>query len=593
VIGRLRDGITIEQASEDLLGIARRLEQQYPVTNRDKLVALQLLKDQLVGNSRQTMYVLLTAVVFVLLIACANVANLLLARATSRAREMVVRTAVGAGRWRLVRQLLMESLTLGVLGGAAGLLLAYGGVRTLMAFAPDDLPRAEEIGVDRLALAFSMLISLVSSLIFGLAPALHVSHVRHLAEGLRQGSKGSALGRRAGWTRHAFVVAEVALAVVLVVGAGLLGRSLVALASVDVGFEAERLLVLRTTVPIVAFNPEAFERSAAFYLQVLDEVRSLPGVSAAGAVTSLPTRVGSTGGYWVQGGPTREQLGTRSPVAILNVATPDYFRAMRIPIQRGREFTDADRRGAPFVAIINESLARAAFPNQDPIGRTIQSGLDIPDPMTIVGIAADVRTDGPAFPSQPEIYMPNAQHTGPGNTMTIVVRAAVSNPLTLTDTIRRLIQARNPDVPVLAATMEGTLETATATPRFRTYLLGVFASVALLLAAAGIYGVLAYTVSQRTPEIGIRVALGASRGEVLRTVIGQSALFVVAGLVLGVALAWGAGQLLRELLFEVTPADPLVMGGVVALMAVVALVACYVPGRRALEIEPALALRAE
>jgi predicted permease len=593
VIGRLRAGVTLDQARDDLLGIARRLEQQYPVTNRDKHVALQPLKDQLVGNSRQTMYVLLAAVVFVLLIACANVTNLLLSRATSRGREMVVRTAVGAGRWRLVRQLLIESLTLGVLGGVAGVFIAYGGVRTLVVFAPDDLPRIEEIGVDRLALAFSMLITLVSSIIFGLAPALQVSRVRHLAEGLRQGSKGSALGGRAGWTRHAFVVAEVALAVVLIASAGLLGRSLAVLASVDLGFVAERLLVLRTTVPIVAFNPAQFERSAAFYLEVVDEIRSLPGVAAAGAVTSLPTRVGSTGGYWVQGGPTREQLGTSSPIAILNVATPGYFDAMRIPIQRGREFTDADRQGAPLVAIVNETLARAAFPDQDPIGRTIQSGLDTPDPMTIVGIAADVRTDGPAFPSQPEIYMPNAQHTGPGNTMTIVVRAAVSNPMTLTETIRRVIQSRNPDVPVLASTMEGTLERATATPRFRTYLLAVFAAVALLLAAAGIYGVLAYTVSQRTPEIGVRVALGASRRAVLRSVVGQGAVSVGAGLGLGVLLALMAGRLLRGLLFGVEPSDPFVLSAVVSIIAAVALVACVVPGRRALRVEPAMALRAD
>jgi predicted permease len=593
VIGRLRHGVTLEQARADLLGIARRLEQQYPVTNNDKLVALMPLKDQLVGNSRQTMYVLLAAVVFVLLIACANVANLLLSRATSRGREMVVRTAVGAGRWRLVRQLLIESLTLGMLGGAAGVLLAYGGVRMLMAFAPADLPRVEEIDVDRIALVFSMLVSLVSSLVFGLAPALQVSRIRHLAESLRQGGKGSALGGRAGRMRHAFVVVEVALAVVLVVGAGLLGRSLAALASVDVGFDAERVLVLRTTVPIVSFEPATFERSAAFYLQALDEIRSLPGVSAAGAVTSLPTRVGSTGGYWVQGGPTREQLGTASPVAILNVATPGYFNAMRIPIRRGREFTDADGRGAPLVAIVNESLARTAFPDQDPIGRTIQSGLDTPDPMTIVGIAADVRTDGPAFPSQPEIYMPNAQHTGPGNTMTIVVRAAVPNPQTLTETIRRTIQSRNPDVPVLASTMEGTLEQATATPRFRTYLLTVFAAVALLLAAAGIYGVLAYTVSQRTAEIGVRVALGASRGAVLRSVIGRGAISVGVGLGVGVVLALVAGGLLRDLLFAVEPRDPLILSLVVSTIATVGLVACVVPGRRALRVEPAMALRAE
>jgi putative ABC transport system permease protein len=266
---------------------------------------------------------------------------------------------------------------------------------------------------------------------------------------------------------------------------------------------------------------------------------------------------------------------------------------MRIPLRRGRDFTDGDRDGSPFVAIINEALARIAFPDVDPIGRTIQSGLDIKDPMTIVGIVADVRTDGPGSPAQPEIYMPNEQHTGPAASMTLAVRTDLANPLTLVDTIRRLIQAKNPNVPVVGTTMEGTLERASATPRFRTFLLTAFAVVALLLAAAGIYGVLAYSVSQRTAEIGVRVALGASRGDVLKSVVGQSAAFVGIGLALGVLLALGATRLMRDLLFEVTPSDPVVLAGVVTLMAAVALIACYAPSRRALRVEPAMALRAE
>jgi predicted permease len=592
VIGRLRDGISLEQARDDMTAIARRLETQYPNTNADKLVALVPLKDNLVGSTRQTLFVLLTAVSFVLLIACANVANLLLARATARGREMVVRAAVGAGRWRLVRQLVTESLTLGVMAGVVGILLAYSGVRALMALAPQDLPRVEEIGVDRIALGFTVLISIASSVMFGLAPALQVSRVR-LVEGLRQGSKGSALGGRTGWTRHAFVVAEVALAVVLVVAAGLLGRSLAALAAVDMGFSPERLLVLRTSVPLAAFGPAAFARAAALYRDVLPELRALPGVSSVGGVTSLPTQVRSSGGYWVQGGPSREELGTRSPIAVLNVVTPGYFRTMRIPIRRGRDFSEGDRQGSLFVAIINEALARASFPDQDPIGRTIQSGLDTPDPMTIVGVVADVRTGGPAFPATAEIYMPNEQHQGPATALTLVVRTDLSDPLTLVDTIRRRIQARDPNVPVVGTTMEGTLERASATPRFRTFLLAVFAIVALVLAAAGIYGVMAYTVSQRTAEIGVRVALGASRGEVLRTVIGQGAVFVALGLGLGVGLALGAARLLRDLLFGVMPSDPFVLIAVVTIMAIVAIIACYVPGRRALRIEPAMALRAE
>ena len=319
----------------------------------------------------------------------------------------------------------------------------------------------------------------------------------------------------------------------------------------------------------------------------------MPGVSSLGGVTSLPTQVRSSGGYWVQGGPTREQLGTSSPIAIFNVVTLGYLPTMQIPLRSGRDFTDADRQGAQPVAIINEALARAAFPGQDPVGRWIVSGLDSADPMTIVGVAGDVRTGGPALPARPEIYMPNEQHMGPATSMTLVARTSVANPMTLVEPMRRLIHKRDPSVPVLASTMEGTLERASATPRFRTFLIAVFAVVALLLAAAGIYGVMAYTVSQRTAEIGLRMALGASRGEVLRTVVGQGAVSVGIGLALGVALALGAGRLLRDLLFGVTPSDPLVLVAVVAIMALVALVACVVPGRRALRVEPAMALRSE
>jgi putative ABC transport system permease protein len=589
VVGRLLDGISVEQARDDMMAIARRLEQRYPNTNADKLVALLPLKDHLLGNTRQTLFVLLTAVAFVLLIACANVANLLLARATARGREMVVRASVGAGRWRLVQQLVTESLTLAVVAGLLGIVLAYSGVRALTALTPEDLPRADEIAVDRIALAFAFLISLVSSVIFGLAPALQVSRVR-LVEGLRQGSKGSALGARTGWTRHAFVVAQVALAVVLVMAAGLLGRSLAALAAVNLGFDAERLLVLRTTVPIAGFFD--FPHAASVYREVLADLRAQPGVASLGGTTTLPTQIRSNGGYWVQGGPTREELGTRSPNAIFNVVTPGYLPTMRIPI-RGRDFNDGDRQGAPLVAIVNEALARASFPGQDPIGRWIKSGLDSLESMVIVGVAADVRTGGPEIPASPEIYMPNEQHMGPATSMNIVIRSDVSNPMMLVEPMRRLIQARDGNVPVAASTMEGTLERASATPRFRTYLLAVFAVVALLLSAAGIYGVMAYTVSQRTAEIGLYVALGASRGSVLRAVVGQGAVSVGLGLALGVALALAAGRLLQDMLFGVTPSDPLVLTGVVSVMATVALAACIAPSRRALLVEPAMALRSE
>ena len=590
VIGRLADGVTIAQADGEMKAIAERLAREYPVSNAEKSVAVERLQEILVGNSRATLYMLLAAVSFVLLIACANVANLLLARATVRGREMVVRAAIGAGRGRLVRQLLTESVVLGLVAGLFGVLLARVGVAALVALAPPDLPRVDEIQVDLIALGFALVISVASSVLFGMAPAVQVSRVQ-LAEGLRQGGKGSALGARGGWARNAFVVAEVALAVVLVVGAGLLGRSLVALAAVELGFVPEQLLVLRTAVPVPTFADAP--RATAFYRDVLPELRAVPGVISVAGVTSLPTVVRSNGGYWLEGGPGPEQLGIRSPQAIFNVVTPDYFRTMRIPLKAGRDFTDGDRYDAPFVAIVNESLVRAAFGNEQPLGRRIQTGLDSLEFMTIVGVVADVRTSGPARPVQPEIYMAYEQHPGPATALNIVARTQVPDPLALTETMRRKIRDRNPDVPVKAETMETTLETASATPRFRTFLLVVFAVVALLLAVAGVYGVMAYTVSQRVPEIGVRVALGASPADILKMIVGQGAKLAGVGLVLGIVLALAASRLLEGLLFGVTGRDPVILAAVTLLVATAALGACYIPGRRALRVEPMVALRSE
>lgn len=590
VIGRLRADVRIEQAQAEMTAIAARLEREYPVSNINKSVVVLPLQDVIVGDTRTTLYVLLGAVTFVLLIACANVANLLLARATARTREMVVRAAVGAGRGSLVRQLLTESALLGIVAAGAGIVLARWGVTALVAAAPADLPRVDEVGVDVTALAFALGISLAASVIFGLAPALQVSRVQ-LVEGLRLGGKGSAAGARRGWTRNAFVVAEVALAVVLVVSAGLLGRSLIALAEVDLGFAADKLVVLRTSVPVA--GREDAPRATAFYRGLLPDIRSTPGVVAAAGVFSLPTAVRSDGGYWLEGGPGPEQTGVRAPQAIFNVVTPDYFRAMRIPIVRGRDFTDADLFDAPFVAVVNEAFVRATFPDRDPIGHRIMWGLDTPAYMRIVGVVGDVRTRGPARPVQPEIYAAADQHPGPSTMLNVVARTEAMDPLALGNTLARIIRERNADVPVKIDTMEGTLAAATATPRFRTFLLVVFAAVALLLAVAGVYGVMAYTVSQRVSEIGIRVALGATPGEILRMIVGHGAKLAASGLVIGIALALGTSQLLQGLLFGVTARDPMILAGVTVIVAAAALGACYVPGRRALRVEPSIALRAE
>ena len=565
VLARLGDGVTIDQARAEMDGISRRLAAAYPTSNDNKLTDVVTLQELLVGATRDTLYTLLAAVALVLLIACANVANLMLSRATSREREMVVRAAVGAARPRLVRQLLTESAVLGILSALSGAWLARLGMLGLIALAPENLPRLDEVRVDLTALAFAIGISLMASLLFGLAPALQAARVQ-LADGIRQGGKGSAIGARGGWARNAFVVAEIALAVVLVVGAGLLARSLATLAAVDMGFAPERLLVLKTAVP---------------------------GVKNLAASTTIPTLIRSNGGYWIEGGPGPDQTGVRAPQALFTVVTPQYFQTLGVQLKRGRDFTDADTAGAPLVTIVSEALAKEAFQNQDPIGRRIQSGFDRLDFMTIVGVVGDLRTKGPAQPAQPEIYMPFEQHAPGATALTFVVRTEAADPLVLAETLRRKIAERNRDVPVKISTMEQTLETATAGARFQTFLLVVFAGVALLLALAGVYGVMAYTVSQRVPEIGVRIALGATPQNIRRLVFGDGARLGAAGLAIGLALALLSGRLLQGLLFGVTPRDPLILSAVVVAVAVATLLACSLPVRRAVRVDPMVALRAE
>ena len=589
-VGRLASGVPVAQAQAEMTGIASRLEQQYPVTNGDKGVAVVPVQEVVVGDTRQTLIVLLGAVAFVLLIACANVANLLLARAAARGRELVVRAAVGAGRVRLIRQMLTESVVLALLAGVGGVIIARWGVSALLALAPANLPRISEVSVDGTALLFALAISLLASLLFGIAPAWHVSRV-DLADGLRQSGKGSSIGTRGGWARKAFVVSEIALAVALVMGAGLLGRSLLALANVDMGFRGDRLVVLETTVPVGTLDD--LPRAISTYRSMLEELRGLPGVISAAGVTSLPTAVRSNGGYWIQGGPGPEVLGMRSPQAVFNVVTPDYFKTLQVPVVRGRDFTDGDRLEAPRVVMINEQLVKDAFPDVDPVGRTLRCGLDSLEPMTIIGVVKDIRTNGPSRPVQAEIFMPYEQHQGPAASLNIVMRTDVGDPLALGATAARQIRTRTPEVPVKVGTMEMTMATASAAPRFRTILLVVFAVVALVLAIAGVYGVMAYTVNQRVPEIGLRIALGASPRDVLRLVLKDGGVLIAIGLAVGAVLSFAGARFISGLLFGVSARDPIVFVAVSVLVAVAALAACLVPGRRALKVDPLLALRAE
>jgi putative ABC transport system permease protein len=580
VVGRLEREVTVAQAQADLTSIARDLERVYPRTNEAKSFSLVPVTEALVGRVRPTLYALLAAVGFLLLIACANVANLLLARATERKREMAMRVAVGAARSRLVRQLLTESAMLGLAAGIAGVVVARVALSALIALAPEELPRLADIAVDGEALAFTVVLSFVASLLFGIVPAVRTSRVS-LVSAMASGSKGA--GGPNSWTQPAFVVGQIACAVVLVTGALLMGGTFASLAAVDLGYSTEQIVTLRTTLPVV--GREGAERSAAFYRQLLSDIRAMPGVVAAGATMAPPTIMASSSGYTVEG---RPPAGINGPIAVMSVVSPGYFSALRIPVLRGRDFEPRDAEGAPFVTVISASLAREAFPDDDPIGRRIKVGFDSDEFMTIVGIVGDVRTGGPEQQPQREVYMPHEQHRL--NAMTVAVRTT-ADPDVLGAAVTRLIKERDPGVAVRVRTMDDVVSRTMAVPRFRSYVVMVFAVTALLLAAAGIYGVMAYNVSQRTGEIGLRLALGATPAGVAALFVRQSAAVTAIGLVIGAGLSLMLGRLVAGLLFGVTAHDPRVLGGAISVIGVMSLLACVGPIAVALRVAPVSALR--
>jgi putative ABC transport system permease protein len=573
-----------------MAAIGARLEAQYPDADGDKSVTVTRLRDKMVGDVRLTLYLLLGTVGLVLLIACANVANLLLAKATVRSREIAIRAALGASRGRIVRQLVTESLLMALAAGAAGLVLAAWGADALVALAPSNVPRLAETHIDTGVLAFTFGICVLASLLFGLAPAVQLSRT-DLIEALKQGASRALAGGAAGRMRSALVVGEIALAVVLLAGAGLLMRSFAALHDVALGFHPEKVLVMATSVP-VSEDIESVRRAARFYKALSAEIVTMPGVSAVGAARSAPPHVMSWGAYFIDRLPGPGEVTNSSPQAVYSVVAPGTFAALGIPLRRGRDFNERDLYEAPFTAIINEAFARKAFPGQDPIGRTVYCGLDSEKPMEVVGIVGDLRQFGPATAPWPEIYMPNEQHPRTATAMSVLVRTA-TEPGALTETLRRKVRALSPDVPVKFTTMEASLAENTAAPRFRTLLLGIFASLAVILAIAGVYGVMAYTVGQRSGEIGLRVALGATAGDVLRLVLRQGLTLATIGLMIGLAGAFATSRLLTGMLFEVKPNDPLTYSVVAALLGIVALAASYIPGRRAARIDPLVALRQE
>lgn len=590
--GLLKTGVSVAQAQAQMSAIGARLEQLYPASNTGKSVSVRRVRDAMVSNVRFTLYVLLGAVGLVLLIACANVANLLLAKSARREREIAIRAAVGASRIRIIRQLIVESLLLALGAGMVGVIFAVWGAEAMKLVAPGDIPRLAETRIDLPVLAFTFGVSVISSLFFGLAPALTASKVA-LNEALKQGSK-SVSGGSAGRLRAALVVAEIAIAVVLLTGAGLLIRSFDALVNVNLGFRPEKILVAETSVQ-VSTRQQALARAVAFDRDMIAAIAAIPGVSSAGGTFALPGDPRSNGGYWIDRVPPIEQLNVTAPQAIFSVIAPGALRTLGVPLKAGRDFSDADTDDAPAAVIINEALARQTFGGENPIGHLLFCGIDLESltrGMRIIGVAGDVHQEGPDTPPKPEIFMDYAQHPFTAARFYLLARTA-SDPLALADTVRRKIQERDPEVPVNFTTVEAALSEGVATPRFRMVLLGVFAALALCLAMAGVYGVMSYTVSQRAGEIGLRMALGADSRDVLRLVLGEGLLLAAIGLALGLAGAVAATSFLRSLLFEVKPADPVTYAAVALILAVVAVAACYIPARRATTVDPLVALRQE
>jgi putative ABC transport system permease protein len=588
VVGRLRSGASLEQARVELEAVAARLEQKYPETNRLMGAGVTGLQEWIVGPTRLPLLVLLGAVGLLLLVACANVANLTLARAAERAREMAIRGALGASRGWLVRQGLAESLLLAGLGALAGLVLGSWGTEALVRMAPAEVPRLEEVRLDGRLLLFTAGAAMLSALLFGLVPALRGARP-DLEEALKGGGRSGTQGRGRFRSRAVLVAAEVALALMLAVGAGLLIRSFARLRQVEPGFDPRGVLSAQVSLPGVRYGEEA--QQAEFYGRLLERIEATPGVQAAGVASKLPlTLPGWSSDFSVEGRPA----GEHGIEVVHRQVSPGYFRTLRVPLLRGRVFDASDRIGRPRVVLINEALARRHFGDEDPIGKRICFDR-APDEhsvwRTIVGVVGSEKQQSLALEARLEIFAPAAEE--PDLTQVLVVRGP-DDPLALVGTLREAVRQLDPEVPLYSVrTMEQVSAESLGRERFVLALLGGFAALALVLAALGVYGVTAYVTRQRTREIGIRMALGAGRAQVLGLVLRQGLAPVAAGGVAGVAGALGLTRLMQGLLFEVEPADPGTYVSVAALLAAAALVACLMPARRAIRVQPVAALRHE
>jgi putative ABC transport system permease protein len=588
VVGRVKDGVSMAQAQDDMTRVHAELTRRFPAFNTGWTANVVPLREQLTGDVRPALWVMLGAVGFVLLIACANVGNLVLARATARQRELAVRAALGAGRGRLIRQMLAESILLSLVGAGAGLVLAWWAMVALRTTVAERLPiaRLEEVGIDGKVLLFTIAAALVSAFIFGIAPAFTSAGAK-LTDTLKDGGRSGSAARGAR-VRSAFVVVEMALALVLLVGAGLLLRSFVTLLRVDPGFDPARTMTVKVAIPQSKYQDAAQQQ--AFFNQLFERIDALPGVTAAGGTSYLPINgLGSATSFEVVGKP--KPAAGQEPVTDVRVITHDFFKAMGVPLLRGRAFDGRDTGTGIHRVIVNQALANKFYPGEDPIGKSIIVSWNDSVPDEIVGVAGDVRQQDLETEARETIYWPPARFTYPF--MTIAIRTA-GDPRSVVAPAVAALHDLDPNVAAAdVRTMEDVIDISVAQRRLTMLLLSIFAGLALVLAAVGIYGVIGYSVSQRTQEIGIRMALGAPRGAVLRMVVGQAMTLALIGVALGGVGAWMLTRLMQKLLFGVTASDPVTFVAVSALLAFVAALAASVPGLRATRVDPVIALRSE
>jgi putative ABC transport system permease protein len=603
-VARLKPGVTIAQAKADMDNIAANLEKQYPDSNSGNGIKVQPMLEVFVSDVRPTLWVLFAAVAFVLLIACANIANLLLARASARQKEMAIRSAMGAGRWRIARQLLTESVLLSLVGGALGLLVARWGIQLILYISPNAIPRSREIGLDWRVLAFTIGVAFLTGILFGLVPALQAGIV-DVHETLKETAR-SASGRH--WLRSSLVVVEVATTLVLLIGAGLMIRSFFRLQQVNPGFSYEHLSSFTVSLPQKKYPNE--EQRAQFFSQLLQNVRGLPGVESTAAASGLP--LGNNGwqtSFIVDGKPIPPRAQT--PLMEACLVTPDYFRTMNIPLQRGRYFDEHDNRAwlagrdlsklnegergvaGVNVIVIDEEFARRYWPGEEAVGKRIRLGIDENAPtLTVVGVVGRVKMEGLSQDSKRvQGYFAFAQM--PFSGMTVITKAS-TDPNQLIAAMRQQLRAVDPDQPIYnIRTMNEIRSDSVAPERLNLTLLSIFAGIALVLAIVGIYGVMSYTVTQRTHEIGIRMAIGAQPRDVFKMVIGQGMLLALIGVAVGLFGAFALTRLMATMLFGVEPTDPTTFASIAVLLTGVAFVACYIPGRRATKVDPVVSLRYE